>query len=521
MAQISYRANLSSAIFPLTLAQAGRSVIVPGPDNTYDRRVDPEGEQKNAGIPQAIYLENVIPTANGYQSIGYTVKDSLSDVNYDRIDQVPALRSDQIYQITLAWNSPTALKSSNIDGLGTWTDVVFSGTAVYPSAGRISSAVVRGTCYVFIRGVSNQIYIALHDGSALTLTNATASLAGIVANDVVEICGSYNYLIAIKEDGSVAWSSTTTPLTFTPSLVTGAGSASPNNSYNRLDYIEANPNGFYVFTPSGIIVATYTGNSRYPWKFVPVVNTTQIVAFTSGDVNASSVIIIDGTGSIRQVQGNTAELIAPELATYFRQCIETDVFNYTSNTFTTQSNLASRAPKIYLLHDRYICVSCEATSSFYTAIIIYDIQLRRYGKLKINHNEIVLHDTLNVALNRNRIGIVNRSTGACHIVDFETDVVTSPHTAVLVLGKFQYVRSRNMVLDEIEIEGKFHGVSVRILPSLNGKTFDAAVVPAAVESTSTLQSYTCRTEAKNQSIVIKGQFSIEFLGLTFHPGGGR
>jgi hypothetical protein len=77
MAQISYRANLSAAIFPMTLARAGRSVIIPGPDQNFDRRVDPQGEQKSAGIPQIIYAENVIPTADGYQSVGFRTAQAL------------------------------------------------------------------------------------------------------------------------------------------------------------------------------------------------------------------------------------------------------------------------------------------------------------------------------------------------------------------------------------------------------------------------------------------------------------
>ena len=76
MAQISYRANLSSAIFPMTLARAGRSVIIPGPDQNFDRRVDPAGEQKDAGIPQVIYMENVLPTANGYQSVAFDLMEA-------------------------------------------------------------------------------------------------------------------------------------------------------------------------------------------------------------------------------------------------------------------------------------------------------------------------------------------------------------------------------------------------------------------------------------------------------------
>lgn len=68
---ISYRGNLSSTVFPMTLADAGRSVIIPQADQNYDRRIDPAGEKSDAGIPQAMYLQDVLPTVHGYQSVGY------------------------------------------------------------------------------------------------------------------------------------------------------------------------------------------------------------------------------------------------------------------------------------------------------------------------------------------------------------------------------------------------------------------------------------------------------------------
>ena len=55
----------------MAISRAGRSVIVPQIDQNYDRRVDPTGEQKTPGIPQALYLENVLPTVEGYQSVGF------------------------------------------------------------------------------------------------------------------------------------------------------------------------------------------------------------------------------------------------------------------------------------------------------------------------------------------------------------------------------------------------------------------------------------------------------------------
>jgi hypothetical protein len=77
MPQIPYRANLSSAIFPMTIAKSGRTVINPGYDQNFDKRVDPGADQSSVGIPQLMYCENVLPNSEGFQSIAWAGTGSL------------------------------------------------------------------------------------------------------------------------------------------------------------------------------------------------------------------------------------------------------------------------------------------------------------------------------------------------------------------------------------------------------------------------------------------------------------
>lgn len=72
MAQIPFRANLSSALFPLLISKGGRSVIVSGPDQAADNRVESRGTGANSSIiPQLLYGENILPTPEGFQTVGY------------------------------------------------------------------------------------------------------------------------------------------------------------------------------------------------------------------------------------------------------------------------------------------------------------------------------------------------------------------------------------------------------------------------------------------------------------------
>ena len=72
MAQITYRANLSAKSFPFISDNWGRTVIVPQYDNTFNRELSSqEDSDRDVGIPQAYYMHNVMPTAQGFQSVGW------------------------------------------------------------------------------------------------------------------------------------------------------------------------------------------------------------------------------------------------------------------------------------------------------------------------------------------------------------------------------------------------------------------------------------------------------------------
>jgi len=190
MAQISYRANLSSAIFPMTLARSGRSVIIPGPDQNFDRRVDPQGEQKTAGIPQAIYMENVIPTADGYQSVGYRTAQTLPEI--DMIPLEIKMPGSVVPEILLFSRTLGLVYRYN---LGIWNFVAFSGVYGGPptSENSLSYAVVRGVVYIF-----NEATKSLYTYVVGTLTNVTATVlpVGFLPN-IISIAGSYNYIVAL------------------------------------------------------------------------------------------------------------------------------------------------------------------------------------------------------------------------------------------------------------------------------------------------------------------------------------
>ena len=180
MAQIPYRANLSAAIFPMTIARAGRSVIVPGIDQNFNRSIDsPDDSNRDAGIPQIIYGENIIPTADGYQSVGYTDGGTIGPVAVG-ISWVPVklnIPGSGVKNILILIGA--GLTKSTKNGIQFYTDTLVSGVAPSGFGNFVSTATVRGICYLH---VGSRIYTVTWTGLGCNLTEVTATFtpAGIL-----------------------------------------------------------------------------------------------------------------------------------------------------------------------------------------------------------------------------------------------------------------------------------------------------------------------------------------------------
>lgn len=519
MPQISYRGNLSSAVFPMSLADAGRTVVVPQSDQNYDRRVDPTGEQKDAGIPQAIYLENVLPTANGYQSVGYRARTVLPPKSGGAAGVVTVNNTFIVDEAVILAREGTAgyedVISNTVDCSGTWQ---YQFGATVPTGVTHSIATVRGTHYW-----SDQTLLFTFTVDAgtkqVTFTDVSGTVTGIAATDIVWICSSYNYLVALLTDGSIAWSSTTTPTDFVVSLATGAGSETPSGAANP-KFLKEHPTGFYIYCKDSVVYARYTGNSRYPWKFVPVNNAGGYSLHTQvfGNYFTSAQYGIDNSSKIQIITEDSAQLVAPEITTYLERKKYKDTFDYANNTFSRVSGALNSA--ISFIQDRYVVVSISyGAFSLYNYAFVYDVLLQRYGSLEIDHRNVVSDTTTVTFIPKSQSQIP--STWCLDIYD-----ANATFAAVLLLGKFQYVRDRFLQLEEIEIESAQDSAYITRnfalvdFPSIDGKNFSTPVVLSPTYTGNLIVAKTHKT-ALNHSIMLKGAFDVNTLQLVFRVAGAR
>jgi hypothetical protein len=531
MAAIVYRANLSSSIYPMTIAEGGRTVIIPGPDNNFDRRVDPTGAQKDAGIPQALYLEDVMPTASGYQSVGYRDAGTMpprytAGVGYPEThSRVKLFFGDSL--------NPKVLTVAFRTAPGSYEDVIATTLTSVPLAWTQGTGVTvsdpspftpAGLTVAYVRGV-NYIFDGLRiltatnpSGNVVNLVDSSGSVTGITVTDIRAICSCANYLIALMEDNTIAWSSTTTPLDFTASLVSGAGSQIPSDIQAPAMFLAEAPNAFYIYTLNGVVYASYTGNSRYPFKFTAVENSggysfpNQV---SSSRLKAAQ-YAIDDSGNIRLITPARGELIAQELSTFLERQSRQDVFDTTTNTFSLVPILTAPRQSLEFILDKYILISVGPY------FIVFDTLLSRYGKLKRTGRIAVREDGSDSQIHF----LETPDTFECSVMSFDQYDTDYTFTGVLALGKFQYVRSRKIELHEIQIEGPQDTAIVAIpdfscvlLPSLNGRTFNTPVAPYQVSNAGGLAVYNTHATAQNHTIVLKGAFNVSTVQLRFSPRG--
>ncbi len=547
MAKVYYRGNLSSAIFPMTVSAAGRAVIMPGPDNNFDRRVDPAGEQKDAGIPQAIYLENVMPTVSGYQSVGYlqpklapAIPSGQSIVDVIELDVKIGAVFLKVPVFSLSDNI-TYLSGDTAQGLVTIVGANPGGQLRTFA----STAVVNDTAYMYIAGKLYTVTGTTPNNITLTDITATVTPSGFFTTfNIGAIAGSNNYLVGANAT-TVFYSSLTTPTDFVTSLISGAGSIKPNDLKGQILRLSETQNGFYILASESTILAKYTGNNRYPWKFIPVKNLSGAPSREGafyGNVQSKGEYVLDTNNQVKFINGETAEDIGPEVSEFLANGTIQQFFISSLNSFTNGRSV-TRFARIHVLSDRYIMVSMDNPNSdtSYNGVIVYDIALKRYGKLAINHKYI--YDATAVRANagggniRKTVGFLDTSNRV-FLLEFGpygaaadyTDYNILTQQSVLVLGKFQYARSRWIKLHEIVIEGvrslslfpSAQNFNCALLSSRDGYTFVGN--PPDLISNYTAQNlitYPAHSTVQNFALALKGSFDLSTIQLTFSPAGER
>jgi len=502
MAQLTYRGNLSAKTFPFISERFGQSIIVKQYDQNFDRNLQSsEDVDKDIGIPQFYYAHNIMPMAEGLQSVGYT---KLLDGGLIDFASIKLLRDDAGNSAYLGiTNSGKFYVSSG----GVWVYKV-------THTGLVTFAFVSGITYIYVQGIGCLKYdFGTTAFVVVTLTGITIIGAGAA----IGICPSIGYLICWSSN-TVAWSSTIDPTDFTPSLVTGAGGGAVQGVKGAINFCVPHLLGFIVYTTSNAVAALYSGNSRYPFNFREIVS--------SGGLSSLKLIAADAntgnhyaytTDGMQLISTSQSQTIFPEITDFISGKLFED-FDTTTNTIVRTVLYSTMKKRLNVISSRYLVMSYGVYSL--THALIYDLVTKRYGKLKITHVDTFEFQIPSVSITeipRQSIGFL-QVDGTIFVLDF--DVTSESSSGVLILGKFQFVRSRLLTLDTLMLENIEPGATFELLvaTSLDGKNTTNSS-PVLLYSSGQLRSYGVDKVGKNHSLICKGSFHLTSFELVFHIHG--
>lgn len=505
MAQQVYRANLNASNFPFVSQHMGQSVIVRGQDGNYVPAVSSKAdEDKDVGIPQVYYCHNVLPTGAGFNSVGYDqVAPSTSQQNFSYVLPLRDISERRAF-LGVCSNTGDFFVLDSDDAA--WRKITTFSTAINKL---VTTAFVAGITYVYIQNAGCYRFDFNTD------TFVSVSLLGLDTSAIIGLVANSGYLI-VWSSTAIAWSSTTDVTDFVPSTATGAGGGSLEGARGAIVALIASVAGFIAYTTVNAVACSYSGNSRFPFNFREVIGCGGLVSPELASVDGNNgVQYVYTTFGLQAVSFQQASAVFPELTDFLAGQWFED-FNESTLEFSLVA-VTTLKKKLTLVSGRYLIVSYGITEL--THAVVYDIALKRYGKLKVTHVDCVDYnlpaaDTYESA--KRSIVMVQKDG---KLLQVNTSYPTN-QSGVLMLGKYQFQRSRMTQMESIELENIRQGAQflVELLTSLNGNSVTRSS-PYLAESDEEYRKYLTDKVGKNHSILIVGAFSIVSLVLTLNIHG--
>ena len=509
MSQVPFRLKLSSASFPLVSELQGRTIVIP--QNDLEKPVPTaNGLDFNSTVPEIYYGHNIIPTAQGYQTVAYkTVATPPADTDnfFTRVLIIRDNLGNKAYLGITSSGRNYILK----EYLSGW--IRLADIATSPANTLVTVAHVNGVSYIYYQGVGCYTY-----DFAMDTLNAQV-LTGLTATDILGLVGSSGYLVAFSKT-QVVWSSEIIPTDFTPSLITGAGGGSVQDLRGAITVVIPYKFGFVIYSQYNIVVGIYSGNARYPFNLKEVVGSGGMSSPNYADIDpVSGDHYAWTTSGLQLVTAQVTNAVFPDITDFLAGSYFED-FSETTSTFSTQFLSAPMAKDVSSIADRYLVLSYGVSSL--THALLYDTALKRMGKLKINHVDCfdyLLLGTDAIDAPRNSVAFL-QADGTIKVASF---AMNAPYSSgVLILGKYQLERVHTCTLVSLDLENIRADVNFTCtdLYTLDGKT-TTAVAGTLAESSGMYRQYTWRQPGVNHSLLFMGGFNLVSGVMKVVSGGYR
>lgn len=564
-----YKVALNPARFPLVSTKGSRAVFIPGLDSAPRTPEAFMGSAVSAdyNMTQVLYAENVVPLAEGYGSVNY-VNRIAATVNSDFSNMFPLRDADE----NAVLYSPSAGKNYVYDPVaGAWesntiasifpTLTLASGSTT-PQNARVSYAYVSGytfICYsklISTTGVDMSIMYWEPGTSALTAATALVTDIPFDAGTIDGIASSSGFLI-VWSGIEIAWAPWSLGLgvfsfnRYYEADLSGAGLSTPEDVKGPFRAIVGVAGGFLAFTDKNCIAASYHAqNVAFPWLFREVAGAGGIESYEQLTVEgALGVVYAYTTAGFQKITLNSATQIQPQLADFItgRQY---ETYDTASHVLTTISSTNDLYTKVTNIGNRYIAISYGLAPLAYEYILLYDLYLERWGKLKFAHVDcfnyvyvpsnssltyaaaaaIMYSDMATDSYGSTRavsagdlvaaphsLGILT-ANGAIYLANWDTTVKSVGDVGVLVIGRVQVSRSRQTQLNRIEAEGLYSG-NISVIPSYDGRSLNAAIPLVEISRVGDYYLGGTMIDCKNFNMAIVGTFDLSTVIVETNTSG--
>jgi hypothetical protein len=539
-----FKATVTAAQFPFSYHQASRSVLQATDDIAPRTSVNFVGspDSYDYNLIQLLLAENVIPIAKGLQTVTFEQQwPAASPVATD---------FDQLILI----NNPNGTQAQFCPARGknyiltldtpTWTshDPFVLGVGL----SLVSKAYINGRTLIFYeRTKCIEWNTATNSFDTLTLNLP----AGFVMSDIRGNCAASNYHILFTA-GAVLWSTPLDVLEF-DDAVQGSGNQIPVDLHGEITCCVPIPGGFLICSTQNIIAASFTNDASRPFAYREVMNSAGIVSLEqiTEDANTGGHFGF-GAGGLQQITLQRAESVFPE-ASDFLVGNEQESWDTTTKSVITTMRAPNLTCKLKMLGNRYLAISYGATEGVYDFVLMYDIALKRWGKLKITHvdcdalplgqfgrflayyewegtydaDPVITYDglytdTTTVMLLRRDFGFLQADGTVLIMTNDNRDGSASADQSVAVFGRIQQRRNNFVTVQLAEMDGLAPVTApvLTLLGSTTGYDRTSQVTMVLKQQQNNYAEYNARYTVKNADLAIEGSFQLTnlILGVTNH-----
>lgn len=555
MAVQRFKLSLNAAAFPLLSTNASRAVCIPqldGPART-PRTFMGSDDNIDYNIPQIIYCENVLPTRQGIKSVGYqqviapTVNSDfdsifpLRDADENTVLYSPSKGKNYIYDDVLgAWSTediPTI-----------WGLTLAAGSV--PADSKVTYAYVDGktfVCYSRLKSTTSvDMSIMQWDSATKSLVPATSIITNLPfpVGEIDGISSSSGYLL-VWSGLTIAWApfngAAFDYTIYANGNFTGSGYQIPEDVQGPITAIIAMAGGFIAFTTRNAIGASYHSQTiTAPWVFREIPDAGGMDSYEQATVEGSlGRLIAYTTSGMQSLSLNSAELTFPAVSDFIagRSSERYDTGSHTVIPGTVSVDLFT---KIAAVGNRYVVVSYGYYPGTFSFALVYDLGLKRWGKMRIPHRDCFYYTQKPVAAGLTYAMLLDvsyaatapetyaatnlapdRVTAAQHALAFLkptgevvlgiwSDEARTEDEAVAIIGRIQLSRSSNVQFNTVEVEGLKSG-GVEIMPSYDGRNLAATELLTPIISDGDFLKAGSMIDCKNFNLVVEGTFDLSTI----------